>query len=1155
MVVTKGPIDNPRETPFEAANEAAFESAFAAEQKQLASCTKPILIGVRHHSVALSVAMPQLLAAANPTRIFIEMPDVFQHWVEHVGNPKAVPPLALCYAGEDQVSMFPLASFSPERVAIAWAQEHNVEVVFFDTLARPADEQESPRNEMDPRFLLRWDELVESRCGGDAESIRRAGLAVGNAVRALIGPSASDLLREAHMRKLFEQHVSAGENERTVAVVGAFHCAALLPSQDHVEPPASKDTFDPDKTSLVPYARLLLDSRSGYPAGIEDPAWHGAVYDELTSGTDDALRTMSVKTVRALRERKHAVSSDASVEIVRLGQGLAKLRGTPRATRREFREAVMSATGKGNAAFNHVLDEVLIGTKRGQLAPGTPRSGLVLNIEEERRRLKLPEPGDDAKDYRLDPLRKKIDRERHLFLSQAVIAGIAYGVSQPVEGVAGLEALTRTWRVVWTPQVEASVALAALYGVTVSHAAEGRLRVLAAETEREGQLQLKQRTAFLERAFEAGLVALGGEFFERFRSRSPEDGSLAELLSTVEFYSRLTSGRVPGFEPAEHVALASAVALHSSSLLQQAELRLEGLFGSEELEDAVSLVTLALIGRSSAGMEASRSGNVSTRMAFFLKRFREDAAPLMQGAAIGVSLMLELIESDEAACFVASFVDGASTPLGRHRLDLALRGLFSGTSGVLGASPGLCEAIVGRVHALDDAAFLKRLFALRSGFGVMSAVEKDALLSFLDEHGVRLPSAGASPFDFAANLDLDLRAEAHLRSLFEGELQTHKVDRSEAMAPNTRGEPAEIDSPVFMLPERDHRLSTAERFRLILDRQVARTSIFAQGVSAAMKIPELTAGTEGMAPMIRRWSEELEKLVGKDVFEEVVAEYAPKHMGLLEHGEISARRASAELLSKLLELAGTLGSGATERLRVLIKKVAEELAKELATMVLPALRGARSPRPSRRQSGRLHLRATVDRNLHTARRIDGQLRLVPERVYFQAATDKSMQWEIIVLLDVSGSMEPSVVNTAVIASILSKVPWIDLTMLTFSTEVVDLSGVVEDPLDLLLEVVVGGGTLIGHALEVAAERVQRPKRTMLVLVSDFADGGPASKLLGAVDRLRNDGVKLLGLASIDREGKPRYETAVAQELVRHGMPVAALSPDRLAHWIKKQVTS
>ena len=164
-----------------------------------------------------------------------------------------------------------------------------------------------------------------------------------------------------------------------------------------------------------------------------------------------------------------------------------------------------------------------------------------------------------------------------------------------------------------------------------------------------------------------------------------------------------------------------------------------------------------------------------------------------------------------------------------------------------------------------------------------------------------------------------------------------------------------------------------------------------------------------------------------------------------------------------------------------------------------------------------------------------------------------MDWHLIFVVDVSGSMEASVIYSALVAGIFSALPAIDVQFFAFSTEVIDLSGSVDDPLGLLMEVKVGGGTHIGLGLRAAREAIKNPARSLVVLVTDFEEGISVPELLAEIRILADSGAKLLGLAALDNDAKPRYHTGNAARAVAAGMPVAAVSPERLAQWVGDQI--
>jgi hypothetical protein len=118
---------------------------------------------------------------------------------------------------------------------------------------------------------------------------------------------------------------------------------------------------------------------------------------------------------------------------------------------------------------------------------------------------------------------------------------------------------------------------------------------------------------------------------------------------------------------------------------------------------------------------------------------------------------------------------------------------------------------------------------------------------------------------------------------------------------------------------------------------------------------------------------------------------------------------------------------------------------------------------------------------------------------------------------------------------------------------VDLSGKVSDPLALLLQVQVGGGTHIGLGLRAARAGLRSPTRSMVVLVSDFEEGVSVGEMVGEVRALASAGTKCVGLAALDDSGTARFHQGYAQLVAAAGMPVAAVSPENLARWVGDQI--
>jgi Mg-chelatase subunit ChlD len=140
------------------------------------------------------------------------------------------------------------------------------------------------------------------------------------------------------------------------------------------------------------------------------------------------------------------------------------------------------------------------------------------------------------------------------------------------------------------------------------------------------------------------------------------------------------------------------------------------------------------------------------------------------------------------------------------------------------------------------------------------------------------------------------------------------------------------------------------------------------------------------------------------------------------------------------------------------------------------------------------------------------------------------------------------------AGILSGLPLIDVKVVVFDTSVVDLSDRVDDPVEILMSVQLGGGTNIGQAMRYCEQLMEDPHRTIMVLVSDFCEGAAPNQMLASCQRFRESGAKLLGLAALDENANPSYDARMAEMLASFGMDIAAQTPKHFAEWLAKTIS-
>jgi hypothetical protein len=1119
--------------------------------------------------------------------------------------------------GGEGPAFYPFADFSPELAAVRWAARHDVPVIACDLPLADRAWDEGRRaavqrtggpglgDTLRARLTGRpgddlWDRLVEATApGSPPEALRRAALLTGWALRedavAAGGVPELDLRRERWMRDRLAEATARGE--RAAVVLGAFHAPAFVrqdagaaggsapapvqedagaaggPAPAPVRPgTATDDARRPGwTTSLIPYTYALLDERSGYPAGIRDPEWQHMVLRAAgdPAALEEALTRAAVRVCAELRDLGHPSGPADAREISRLASDLARLRGLPAAGRGELVEAVQTVLAQGEPygrgrAVARAMERVLVGTRTGRPAPQGPRSGLTPAVEAEVARLGLPGPDTGgtgtSRDLRLDPLRSDLDRRRELLLRRLTVCGVPYGEAKEVVGAGGTDALTSRWEVRWTPATAAMLTAAGARGVTAAQAAEGVLRQRRRAERDEGGPTAAQALAGLEQSAVCGLPGLVDERLGEIADVLPQAGTLPELLSGLALLDRLRAGHVPGLDAGPgRAARATAVA----ELLTAAAVRqVDGLTGSEDPADAHALLELA--------HRADMSGGI--RLADALTRLAADGSPLMRGAAGAVRVLLGQEDARAFGDRVASWLDGATDPDSRAALTARLSGLLTAAGPLLEAAAPALEPLLTRVSELPDRAFLDRLPALRGGFDTLSPAARDRLLTSVEQ---RLDIArvtdthGVDPASLALWTRADFAAREALRSL--GLLPAPDPAPAGDVATRPAHEAPATDVIPGTTGTGDHHLAPADRWRLLLGRRTDRLPSSAAPLATALdelygsgrgegSRGDLTGrgtggGREAPYPGVREWSEELAALFGPGIREEVLAAAAASgRRDVLAELDADSVRPSVDLLRTVLRHAGGLPEARLAALRPLVRRLVEALTRQLATRLRPALHGTALPRPSRRPGGGLDLPRTLRANLATARRApDGTVQVIPERPVFRTRARRSADWRLILVTDVSGSMEASTVWAALTASVLAGVPTLSTHFLAFSTEVIDLTGHVDDPLSLLLEVSVGGGTHIAAGLRHARELVTVPSRTLVVVVSDFEEGYPLGGLLAEVRALVSAGCHVLGCASLDDTGRPRYSTGVAGQLVAAGMPVAALSPLELARWVGEKI--
>jgi Mg-chelatase subunit ChlD len=259
------------------------------------------------------------------------------------------------------------------------------------------------------------------------------------------------------------------------------------------------------------------------------------------------------------------------------------------------------------------------------------------------------------------------------------------------------------------------------------------------------------------------------------------------------------------------------------------------------------------------------------------------------------------------------------------------------------------------------------------------------------------------------------------------------------------------------------------------------------------------------------------------------------------------------LLKAVLQTKHLMNPEVLRLARRIVEAVVRDLMAKLATEVRAAFTGTRARRPSRwKQARDFDMTRTIRANLGHYR--PDERRLFIETPHFFSRTRKHVdQWQVILLVDQSGSMVDSVIHSAVTAACLWGLPGVRTHLVAFDTDVVDLTSEVDDPVELLMKVQLGGGTNIGRAVRYGAGLIEQPRRAIVALITDFYEGGPPELLIRTVRELVEQGTKVLGLAALDQDANPSYDRDTAQRLADVGASVGAMTPGELAAFVAEQV--
>ena len=305
-------------------------------------------------------------------------------------------------------------------------------------------------------------------------------------------------------------------------------------------------------------------------------------------------------------------------------------------------------------------------------------------------------------------------------------------------------------------------------------------------------------------------------------------------------------------------------------------------------------------------------------------------------------------------------------------------------------------------------------------------------------------------------------------------------------------------------------------------------------------------GLGSSAPKVSRWLGDIREFFPQTVVQ-VIQRDAIKRLNitslLTEKEMLETVVPDVHLVATLMSLSRVIPEKNKDMARQVVRKVVDELLRKLSAPTQQAVTGAlnRSARRRNPRYNEIDWKTTITKNLKNHQ--PEYKTIIPEVRIGYGRKRKAMK-DIILCLDQSGSMGTSVIYSGIFGSVLASIPAVSTRMVVFDTTVVDLTDDLQDPVDLLFGVQLGGGTDIARALTYCQGVITRPQDTVLVLVTDLYEGGDAREMRKKFVSLVNSGVQLIVLPALNDDGAPSYDKSHAEFLANIGVPTFACTPDK-----------
>ncbi|MEU5756480.1 VWA domain-containing protein [Streptomyces sp. NPDC047829] len=261
---------------------------------------------------------------------------------------------------------------------------------------------------------------------------------------------------------------------------------------------------------------------------------------------------------------------------------------------------------------------------------------------------------------------------------------------------------------------------------------------------------------------------------------------------------------------------------------------------------------------------------------------------------------------------------------------------------------------------------------------------------------------------------------------------------------------------------------------------------------------------------------------------------------------------SMSLIEQLLRDKDNLSGVALSNAKALIRRYVDEVTEVLRTQVEKSTVGEldRSV-PPKRVFRNLDIDRTIWKNLTNWS--PEEERLYVDRLYYRHTSRKTTPQRLVVVVDQSGSMVDSMVNCTILASIFAGLPKVDVHLIAYDTQALDLTPWAHDPFETLLRTKLGGGTDGTVAMALAQPKIAEPRNTVVVWISDFYEWR-RQELFDSMAAVHRSGAKFIPVGSVTSSGRGSVDPWFRERFKDLGTPVISGHIKKLVHELKTFLT-